>query len=179
MRIVGGKFKGRSLLEPHRHGTHPMAEKVRGALFNILGDIEGLSVLDAFAGSGALALEAASRGAKSVIAIEKDRAAHDIVSKNTELLRLSKPHVHVVRANTGGWSLHNMEKHFDIVLLDPPYSDLQPGLLQKLINRHVKPGGLAVLSYPGNADPLEFERVEQVERKNYGDAQLVFYRKRL
>lgn len=177
MRIVGGKFKGRSLLEPHARGTHPMAEKVRGALFNILGDIDGLSVLDAFAGSGALAFEAASRGAKSVIAIEKDRAAHDIVTKNAELLKLSKAEVHVVRANTGGWSLHNMEKRFDIVLLDPPYSDLQPNLLQKLINRHVKPGGLAVLSYPGNVAVPEFERAEQVEQKNYGDAQLAFYRK--
>ena len=154
-----------------------MSDKVRGALFNILGDIEGLAFLDAFAGSGALAFEAASRGAKHVVAIEKDRAAHDIIDINAKELHLQDV-VHVVRANTAGWSIHNMETNFDIVLLDPPYDDIQPLLIQKLINRHVKKGGLTVLSYPGKAKVPEFEGVKIVENKNYGDAQLIFYRKK-
>jgi len=177
MRIVGGKFKGRTLHEPHRHGTHPMAEKIRGALFNVLGDINGLNVLDAFAGSGALAFEAASRGAAHVVAIEKDRAAHGIIDKNAKEFRLDKKAVHIVRANAGGWSIHNMEKKFDIVILDPPFDELQVSVLKTMAKRHVKLGGLLVLAWPGKKDIPEFDKLDVISDKNYGDAQLVFYRK--
>ena len=153
-----------------------MSEKIRGALFNVLGDIEGLQILDAFAGSGALAFEAASRWARHIVAIDKDRAAHSSLDRNLDELGLSAQ-VDAVRANTGGWSIHNAEKQFDIVFLDPPYDELQTDLLQTLIKRHVKPGGLAVLSWPGKTDFPDLEGVEVVSDKNYGDAQLVFYRK--
>src|SRR4051794_1002965 len=102
MRIIAGTLKGRIFQESHGHRTHPMSDKVRGALFNTLGDIEGLTFLDAFAGSGALSFEAASRGAKNVIAIDKDSSAHFVIEKNVKELGLQK-HVHVSRANTGGW----------------------------------------------------------------------------
>lgn len=154
-----------------------MSDKVRGALFNILGDISGLTFLDAFSGSGALAYEAASRGAKSIIAIEKEASAHNVINQNIKDLHLQKL-VHVTKANAGGWSIHNMEKKFDILLLDPPYSDIHPNLLQRLVKRHVKKGGLAVLSYPGKQNTPEFEGTELVESKDYGDAQLAFYRKK-
>lgn len=177
MRIISGNLRGHQFAAPHGHRTHPMSDKVRGALFNILGDIEGLKFLDAFAGSGALAFEAASRGAESVTALEKDGAAHSVIDKNVEELKLGKK-IHVSRANAGGWSIHNMERQFDIVLLDPPYDELQPDLLSRLVKRHVKPGGLAVLSYPGGKkDVPDFPKCEVVEQKNYGDAQLIFYRK--
>jgi 16S rRNA (guanine966-N2)-methyltransferase len=176
MRIVSGNLKGRIFNEPTGHRTHPMSEKVRGALFNALGDIEGLTVLDAFAGSGALSFEAASRGAKNVIAIEKDTSAYKTIDKNVKDLKMDRL-VHITKANIGGWSMHNMEKQFDIVMFDPPYDDINPTLLQKLINRHIKKGGLAVLSYPGKEPILKFEHMEVVADKNYGDSQLVFYRK--
>lgn len=153
-----------------------MSEKVRGALFNVLGDINGLSLLDAFAGSGALSFEAVSRGAARVVAIDKDRAAHSVLERNLKELDLPVQ-IHIVRANTGGWSIHNMEKKFDIVLLDPPYDDLQLTLLQKLIKRHLKSSGIAVLSYPGKKEAPKFVDTKLVEDKNYGDAQLVFYRR--
>lgn len=176
MRIIAGKLRGQQFHMPHGHRTHPMSDKVRGALFNVLGDIDGLTFLDAFAGSGALAFEAVSRGAKSVIAIDRDGPAHRTIDDNIKELHLQKL-VKSVCANTGGWSIHNMEKQFDIVLLDPPYDELQYNLLQRLINRHVKPGGLAVLSYPGQIAAPDFDRAELVAAKKYGDAQLVFYRK--
>jgi 16S rRNA (guanine966-N2)-methyltransferase len=176
MRVVAGSLKGRIFNEPSGHKTHPMSEKMRGALFNALGDIEGLSVLDAFAGSGALSFEAVSRGAKSVVAVDKDSSAHQIIENNVLGLKLAKQ-VHVSRANVAGWSIHNMENKFDIVLLDPPYEDLQLSLLQKLVNRHVKNGGLAVLSFPGKITYPAFERTQVAAAKDYGDSQLVFYRK--
>jgi 16S rRNA (guanine966-N2)-methyltransferase len=176
MRVVAGSLKGRIFNEPAGHRTHPMSEKVRGALFNALGDIEGLTVLDAFAGSGALSFEAVSRGAKSVVAIDKDSSAHQIIVNNIQELKLAKQ-VNISRANIAGWSIHNMENKFDIVLLDPPYDDLRLNLLQKLVNRHVKNGGLAVLSFPGKITYPAFERTKVVATKAYGDSQLVFYRK--
>jgi 16S rRNA (guanine966-N2)-methyltransferase len=176
MRIIAGELKGREFKSPHGHRTHPMSDKMRGALFNALGDIEGLSFLDVFAGSGALAFEAASRGAATVYAIDKDSAAHNVLDNNVKDLKLGKK-VHVSRANAAGWSIHNMERRFDILLLDPPYEDLQLNLLQKLIKRHVKPDGLAVLSFPGKQTAPQFDKAMPVHNKHYGDSQLVFYRK--
>ncbi|HSW78546.1 MAG TPA: RsmD family RNA methyltransferase [Candidatus Babeliales bacterium] len=176
MRIISGSLKGQQFQSPHSRKTHPMSDKARGALFNVLGDIEGLSFLDAFAGSGALAFEAASRGAKSVVAIDIDRSAHFVIERNVKDLRLQKT-VKVIKANTGGWSIHNMEKKFDIVLLDPPYDDLQTSLMQRLIKRHVKAGGLAVLSLPGRLEIPKFDLTEIAATKDYHDAKLVFFRR--
>lgn len=177
MRVIGGNLRGRPFQSPHGNKTHPMSDKMRGALFNILGDIEGLTFLDAFAGSGALAFEAASRGAARVIAIEKDRLVFEAIEASIKMLKLSKT-VHATRAHLAAWSSRNVEKEkYDILLLDPPYDDLQLLLVQKLIKRHVKPGGLAVLSYPGKEEVPEFMYAKEVEVKNYGDAQLIFYRK--
>jgi 16S rRNA (guanine966-N2)-methyltransferase len=178
MRIIAGSLKGREFHSPHSHKTHPMSDKVRGALFNILGDIEGLTFLDAFSGSGALAYEAASRGADKVVAIEKDRASFNVIEQNIEELHAGKI-IHATRAHLSGWSSRHVEKEkYDVLLLDPPYDDLQPLLLNNVVNRHLKPDGLAVLSYPGSEKNLpELYKCNIIMQKNYGDIQLVFYRK--
>jgi 16S rRNA (guanine966-N2)-methyltransferase len=176
MRIVAGSLKGRIFGQPHGHHTHPMAEKVRGALFNTLGDIEGLTILDAFTGSGALCFEAISRGAKNAVAIERDPAVQKVVKQSIAELGLEKQ-MHIVRASAGGWSDNNPDGQFDIVILAPPYDDLQPNLLQKL-TRHIKKGGILVLDYPGKQEPPNFENLQELRKKDYGDAQLVFYRKK-
>lgn len=88
MRVVAGRLGGRIFDSPRTHRTHPMSEKARGAIFNVLGDIAGLSVLDAYSGSGALAIEAVSRGAKSVLAIEVDVEAVKTIARNIENLQL-------------------------------------------------------------------------------------------
>jgi 16S rRNA (guanine966-N2)-methyltransferase len=175
MRIVAGNLKGRIFSEPHGHHTHPMSEKVRGALFNTLGDIEGLTILDAFSGSGALCFEAISRGAKRALAIERDQAVQKIVKKSINELGLSGQ-IRAVRASAGGWSDNNPDEQFNIVILAPPYDDLQPSLLQKL-TRHVQKDGILVLDYPGKDNPPVFDGLEEVRNKEYGDAQLIFYRK--
>ncbi len=175
MRIVAGKFGGRTLHEPHGHRTHPMSEKVRGALFNVLGDIEGLTVLDAFAGSGALSFEALSRGAAHVTATEIDKNSHSVIQQNIQELGVSDQ-VKAINANSSGWSDNNPDAKFDIVFLAPPYDNLQMKLLVKL-SKHIKPDGLLVLDWPGHLDAPKFKGFESLSDKNYGDAQLVFYRK--
>lgn len=175
MRVISGRLGGRQFDSPAGHRTHPMSDKVRGALFNMLGDIKGLTVLDVFSGSGALSFEAISRGAVASIAVDIDKSANSTVVKNAKSLGLSGQ-IKAIRANISGWSENNPDELFDLVLCDPPYDSLQLNTLQKLV-KHVKPKGLLVLSWPGNLEAPEFVGLEQVSQKSYGDAQLVFYRK--
>ncbi len=176
MRIIAGKLGGRTFQEPHGHKIHPMSEKVRGALFNALGDIAGLSVLDAFAGSGALSFEAISRGAKQATAIDMDKNAYAAVKRSAKELGVEAK-VKIVRANAGSWSDNNSNKEFDVILLDPPYDDIRPDLLEKLA-AHAKTGGVIVLSLPPRANISLTSNLQPLTSKSYGDAQLVFYRKK-
>ena len=175
MRVITGWLGGRIFESPHGHRTHPMSDKIRGALFGVLGDIKGLTVLDAFAGSGALAIEAISRGASSAVAIEVDKGAHTIIVKNITALDI-EDRVKAVRAFANAWSTRHQAELFDLVLLDPPYDNI-PYRDLKFMPRHLKDSGTLVLSWPGKAEVLKFEGLEIVQQKNYGDAQLVFFQK--
>jgi 16S rRNA (guanine966-N2)-methyltransferase len=175
VRVIAGYLGGRTFMSPHGHRTHPMSEKARGAIFGVLGDIKGLTVLDAFAGSGALAIEAISRGARSAVAIEVDKGAHSIITANLEALDI-QDRVKAVRAFAGAWSTRHQAEHFDLIFVDPPY-DRVPYRDLKSLPRHLAEGGTLILSWPGQADPLKFEGLTPVQSKNYGGAQLVFYQK--
>ena len=175
MRIIAGVLGGRNFDSPKGHRTHPMSEKARGGLFSALGDISDLTILDAFAGSGALSFEAISRGAESAVAIDIDKNAADTIKRNAASLKLAGK-VKVIRANASGWSDNNPNEHFDLVFIAPPYDDLQPNLVVKL-SRHLEEDGIFVLDWPKNEVLLKIDGLEQIKQKNYGDAQLVFYRK--
>lgn len=174
MRIVAGELGGRIFESPHGHRTHPMGDRVRTALFNTLGDIKGLSVLDAFAGSGAISFEAVSRGATRAVAIEADKQAHTIILKNIEALGLSEK-VESTRAFVHSW-MRRTHEEFDVVVADPPYNELQYKTLEKLHVR-AKIGGVLVYSLPPSARLLMPDNCELITEKSYGDAKLAFYRK--
>lgn len=178
MRIIAGELGGRIFAAPKGHRTHPMSDRVRGGLFNTLGDLGGLCVLDGFAGSGALSFEAVSRGAVSAVAIESDRLAQQTISENIPALGLAAQ-VKLIKASAGAWLQTNPGAKFDIVLCDPPYDDVQPQLLLRLAAR-VRQGGIIVLSLPPRprqsvALPALTYRLETT--KSYGDAELTFYRR--
>lgn len=167
---------GRVFEAPGTHKTHPMSDRVRGALFNVLGDLEGLTVLDAFAGSGALGFEAISRGAKFVTFVDNDRMAQETIEGNIKTLRVIEL-TKLIKASANAWLSTNTEKTFDIVLCDPPYADLQEKLLNHLAER-VQVGGIVVLSLPPKAEiSFSQESYELAANKDYGDARLVFYRR--
>jgi 16S rRNA (guanine966-N2)-methyltransferase len=175
MRVIAGTLGGRRFNADIGARTHPTAERVRGALFNSLGDIAGLSILDAFAGTGAYAYEAASRGAGSVLAIDRDRRAQQVIAENIRELGLENT-VKLVKANCSAWSDNNPDKQFDIVICDVPYDDVQLSTVSKL-TRHVKLNGLMVLSYPGRESAPTVNGVVVVDKsKSYGDAALAYYR---
>lgn len=175
MRVIAGKLGGRLFDSPHSYRTHPMSDKARGALFNILGDIEGMSVLDPFAGTGALSFEAISRGAASALAIEADKPAQRIIATNIASLGLIHQ-VKLIGGTANSWLGKNRRKIFDIVLCDPPYSDLQYDLIERL-ERSVKPGGIFVVSWPSGGDLPRFSDLTLIDQRTYGDMQLVFYRR--
>ena len=177
MRVIAGSLSGRNFASPRTHRTHPMSDKVRGALFNALGELDDLTVLDAFAGSGACSIEAVSRGATEVLAIDIDPEAVKTIAQNVRDLGLEDV-ITVRRKNISGWSRNNQQARFNIVLADPPYDDIRPDLLERLM-AHVADGGLFVLSWPGSELVREFPGLEIVSHKTYGDAQLVFYRRPL
>lgn len=175
MRVIAGRLGGRQFDAPKGHKTHPMSEKARGALFSALGDITGLTVLDAFAGSGALAIEAISRGAEAATAVESDNKAQQTIESNARNLRISDK-LKAIKANVSGWSDNNPDKRFGLVFTAPPYDNLQINAVEKTV-RHVDDNGLLVLDWPKNAEPLELKPLKCIEQKSYGDATLFFYRK--
>jgi 16S rRNA (guanine966-N2)-methyltransferase len=175
MRVIAGQLGGRIFASPHGHRTHPMSDKARGALFNMLGDISGYRVLDAFAGSGALSFEAVSRGAANVIAVEIDKKAQRTIKENIELLQV-EDQVTLVSAHIRAWLNRRPPLEFDIVLLDPPYDDLQYKVLERLAGA-VAPGGRIVLSWPPKERLLVMNGCELISSKNYGDISLHTYQR--
>lgn len=176
MRIIAGRFKNKILVSRNTHRTHPMSEKMRGAIFNILGDIDDLSVLDAFGGTGALGLEALSRGAASAYFVELDKIATATIKQNIEILGVGDSSK-AIQANLKGWSGRNQEAQFDLVLCDPPYDAVLESLIQKL-SMHVAANGFLVLSWPTSEPIPVLAGMEVLRHKTYGTATLVFYRRR-
>jgi len=178
MRVIAGWLGGQNFDAPHGHRTHPMSEKVRGALFGVLGDIKGLTALDAFAGSGALAIEAISRGAKSAVAIEADKGAHSIIVSNIAKLGI-EDRMQAVKAYVGAWSTRHQNDQFDLVFLDPPYDNIDYRELENM-PRHLNETGTLVLSFPGKMDRgniPRFKNLQIVQQKDYGDIQLIFFQR--
>lgn len=175
LRVIAGELGGRQFSAPSGHKTHPMSEKIRGAIFNMLGDVDELTVLDAFGGSGALGFEAISRGAKACTIIELDHGAMRTIKENVILLGVEQ-RIIPVQANIKGWSNNNTDKKFDIVICDPPYDAVLAQVIEKL-SRHVLPGGSLVLSWPSSEPVPELEGMNVLRHKTYGNATLVFYRK--
>ena len=176
MRIISGKLGGRVFIAPKNHRTHPMADKVRGALFSVLGDIDGLTILDAFTGSGALAFEAISRGAMFVVAIDIDKNAFDAVQRNVKDLGITSEKIKVIRSNCASWSQKNSDTKFNIVIAAPPYDDLQVDKIKSL-TRHLEDSGVFILDWPGKLALPSIDNLKLIKSKKYVDAQLAFYRK--
>lgn len=175
IRLIAGRFGGRIIDAPDNKRTHPMGERIRNAVFNKLGsDIIDADVLDAFAGSGSVGLEAVSRGASSAIMLERDRLACKIIKKNID--KVGADTASVVCANVSTWLDNNPERMFDIIFADPPYHDTQFSTIKKLMN-HLKPGGTMILSHPGRGEAPTKTGVVVVDNRSYGNAVLTYYRR--
>lgn len=124
MRVVAGKYGGRPLKTLAGKTTRPTTDKVKGAIFNMIGPyFDGGRVLDLYAGSGSLAIEAISRGMASAVLVEKDRRAQAIINQNLKMTR-EEERFELLKMEANQ-SLERITGHFDLVLLDPPYAKEQ------------------------------------------------------
>ena len=175
IRLIAGHYGGRIIEGSGTNRTHPMGERIRNALFNkISAELDGAKVLDAFAGSGSLGLEALSRGATHATFVEKDRVAQKVIDNNIALLNLSDQTT-LVKANLSSW-LSKTDECYDIIFADPPFDDPQLSTVSDLFAL-LKPNGLMVLSYPGKGERPTETGVVVVDNRSYGNAALAFYRK--
>lgn len=175
MRIVAGKFGGRVVQAPKTNETRPMSDKVRGALFDILGPIDGFVVLDAYAGSGAVGFEALSRGAQRVLAIESGRKAINAIIANIEDLDASFSY-QLAPIKVESWLARNQEMKFDLIVVDPPYESIDEEILEKLAD-YLAEERILVLKNPRGYEDLNIAGVKLVDSRDYGDQKLAFYRK--
>lgn len=174
MRIIAGRLKGKHFESPPGNQTRPMADRVKNALFNQLGDISGLTILDPFGGSGGVSFEAISRGAASSQVIERAYKAFKTIKENIVLLGV-EDQVKATHASCFSWSENNPELKFDLIFANPPFPDMQFSTVQTL-TRHLKPKGLMVLCHPGRENLPTVNGVVVVDNHNYGDAALTLYR---
>lgn len=174
MRITAGRLKGLEFYDMHGARAHPMSDRIKNALFNTLGDIVGLSALDAFGGSGALAFEAISRGADSATICEIDKKASKYITDSIIKLEL-KSQVSLVNRSVYSF-INETSKKYDIVLVDPPFDEfdrLNTDLFTKIMNR----GAVMVISLPSERLVPDVKALTLVKQTRYGNASLAFYKK--
>ncbi|KAA1399860.1 16S rRNA (guanine(966)-N(2))-methyltransferase RsmD [Aeromicrobium ginsengisoli] len=171
-RIIAGTYGGRRIQTPKGDGTRPTSDRVREAMFSSLeselGGFEGLHVLDLFAGSGALGLEALSRGATHAVFVESDARAVAVIKGNIKELGAAGS---ATRMKAGAYVDSPVDPRFDLVFIDPPYdlaTDSVTGLVRRL-QEHSATGALFVVER-ATRDPFTWpEGVEGLRHKKYGE----------
>lgn len=179
MRIVAGRFKGKTLDAPKGLNTRPTSDRVREALFNVLEHgapqivFDGRRVLDLFAGSGALGLEALSRGARYGLFIEDDASARGVIRRNVEALGLTGATKIWRRDATRLGPAGNIAP-FDLVFCDPPYGKgLGARALQSAADGGwLAPGAIAVLEERAGEPPGWPQGLAEIDRRRYGDTEI-------
>ena len=179
IRVIAGKYGGRKIDAPDFSNslTKPMGERIRNAMFNRIGEeIRGARVLDAFAGTGSVGLEALSRGASFVTFVERDKIAQKILQKNVLSLG-AENESEIIRTTVNNWLETAEPEMYDIILADPPYHDLQLSTVSRLF-RLLKPKGLMVLSHTGRGEGPNLENsIVVVDNRSYGNATLTSFRR--
>jgi 16S rRNA (guanine966-N2)-methyltransferase len=177
MRIVGGSLGGRVLKAPAGRDTRPTSEKVREALFNILGSVEGDHILDLFAGSGALGIEALSRGAAHVTFVDGGKPALTAVRANLAALGLTD-RSHVIAGDAVASAARLVPgTPWRVVFVDPPYaSELATKAVLALPRTHLAPNAVIVIEHDRrNAPPEALGSLLRTDQRRYGDTMISFF----
>ena len=164
MRVIGGQYRGRTLTAPRGSDTRPTADRVREALFSILAAVQGARVLDLFAGSGALAIEALSRGAATATLVDRSPAAVAAIRRNLATLRLDAE-VHQDEALGFLGRARRGARQYDLVFLDPPYR--QAGVPAATL-APVLASGARVVTESDHRQPLDLD-LPLLDERRYGD----------
>lgn len=174
--ITSGKYKNISLYLPPVNITRPISQKVRSAVFNTLAQrIVDSSVLDLYAGSGAMAIEAISRGARAATLVENNFKSLSVIKKNTQKLDRSESIV-AINSDVSKFTASCTQK-FDIIFIDPPYDELDIDMVKRASNL-LQYGGIIVLSRASRIDLGDIGQTLQIaSSKNYGDTQIEYIKK--
>ena len=179
MRIIAGSARGRRLKCPRGLGTRPTPDRVRESVFSILGDrVPGSRVLDLFAGTGAMGLEAVSRGAREAVFVEKDLAARQALEANIRGCGFSEKTVIMPTSVQRYFLKDGLGGGFDIVFADPPYGSEEGTLTLMALSKHVKslPEGLVVLEHAPGDPVIQPPGLLVVQSRKYGNTMLTFFR---
>jgi 16S rRNA (guanine966-N2)-methyltransferase len=185
MRIVGGQLKGRAIRAPEGRNTRPTSDRARESIFNVLAHaawappLEGARVIDAFAGSGALGLEAMSRGAAFCLFVETDSSARGRIRDNIEAFQLfGSTRIHRRSATDLGAKPAGLGAAFDLVFMDPPYAySLVPQALDQLVRgAWIVPEALVVAETSANEPAPAASGWETLDEREYGAARISFLR---
>jgi len=177
MKVLSGDLYGRPFDQPKTRSVRPLSEKVRAAIFDVTGAPSGLTVLDAYAGSGAAGFEAASRGAILVDAIEANPRVAKTIEQNSRSLGLDWGFV-LHRMTVETWLASPAQTppapRYGLIIADPPYSQLDPDTLSRLA-AFLTPTGVLVVSHSSKLSAPILESAALVKTKTYGDTALSFY----
>lgn len=181
MRIVAGSARGRPLMTPKGPGIRPTADRVRETIFNVLGQwTEGLTVLDLYAGTGALALEAISRGATRAVLVDQGREALKLCRENTDALGFGEQaEILAMPVARAVQTLGKSGRAFDLVFADPPYAArvVQEVIEQVVGNRLLSPEGTLVIEHDRRESaPETHEGLGQIDQRRFGDTLVTMYR---
>ena len=179
MRIVGGSRRGRRLLPPRSSATRPTADRVRESLFNVLGQrLAGGEVLDLYAGTGALALEALSRGAERAVLVEAAAEAAELCRKNAAALGFeAQAEVLRVRVERAVERLEREGRRFALAFADPPYAARAGGWVVGAVAPLLTENGTLVVEHDRReALPEATPTLFRVDQRRFGDTVLSFYR---
>jgi 16S rRNA (guanine966-N2)-methyltransferase len=170
VRIIAGAFRGRRIDAPKGSQTRPTSDFVREAAFNLIGPVDGAIVLELYAGSGALGLEALSRGAESCLFVDSSRDACRTIGANLEKLGLRA----TVLCMDVERALANERGAFDLILADPPYEFAGYDRIAPHFDRLLAPDGLAVVQTPSALEP-QLEGLTTRTSRRYGSARLTLF----
>ena len=182
MRIISGKFKSRKLAAPKGDTTRPTSDRARESLFNVLQnlvDFEGMSVLDLFAGSGAFAFEALSRGASHATLIEQNRKVIETINENVKVLGVGSQ-LDIIQKDVYKW-IETTSAQYDLIFADPPYDD--PRTLENLptsifSSRLLTPDSLVIVEHRTGSHVAIPANAELIRELNAGEAVFSFLKEK-
>jgi 16S rRNA (guanine966-N2)-methyltransferase len=181
VKILAGDLRGRPFDQPKTNAVRPLSDKVRAAIFDVVGAPEGFVVLDVYAGSGAAGFETLSRGAAMVEAIEGNPAVARVIERNARALGLDWGYVlHVLKLETWlalpGNQVESGQPltRYNLIIADPPYAKIDADLLRRL-GQFLLPGGVLVVSRSSKLQAAGLPGLDLAKQKTYGDTALDFY----